>query len=362
MVIVVAKISWDVRANLASVTDLPEATLMMARGPEGTHSAKQYDYEAFQVARWALDCFVQSAVPLTHPGGRGNWDALPACIHSTDEGWTYAYLFQRLIEIAALHPAGRAVAILAPEDKLPDAPAQTRAAVTSWRPGNQRLFSFCFRLHREFTRVAVSEVKASWSSVTSGERFECARSLQFKLTSYPVAGFPWDVQADATSTTGLPDGTFMMACGPQGLHSVVQCDYEAFQVARWALDCFMHSAVPLTHPGGRGSWDAMPISIHCTDEGWVYAYVFQRLLDIAAVHPASRNIPILAPDDRLSDAPTTALVAIRSWRPGNQRLFSFCFRLHRALLKTDEVSGGETSWSYVMKGKRCRCASPFNLN
>jgi hypothetical protein len=121
---------------------------MMARGEQGRHSAAKGDYEAFQVARWALGCFKQPAVLMTHPGGRGNWDALPISIRGTDESWTYAYVFQRLLDFATLHHAGHHVPVVDPDIKPLDVPAATRAAISSWGPGNQKLFSYCFRLYR----------------------------------------------------------------------------------------------------------------------------------------------------------------------------------------------------------------------
>lgn len=81
----------------------------MARGPNNAWTPIQGDFEAFQVARWALDCFV-SSVPITHPGGRGNYDALPTCLGA---GWVGPYVFQRLLDIASLHHAIRAVPIRA---------------------------------------------------------------------------------------------------------------------------------------------------------------------------------------------------------------------------------------------------------
>jgi hypothetical protein len=73
--------------NLRSIADLPIATQMMACGPHTSYIPKQVDFEALQVARWALDCFV-SAVPITHPGSRGNYDAVPASlVGSLGAGW-----------------------------------------------------------------------------------------------------------------------------------------------------------------------------------------------------------------------------------------------------------------------------------
>lgn len=157
------------------------------------------------------------------------------------------------------------------------------------------------------------------------------KSVQFKLISFLVPRFTWDIQADLSLVDNLPEGTLMMARGPLRSHSAAQGDYEAFQVARWALDCFVQPSVPFTHPGGRGSWDALPNYIRSTDEGWTYGYVFQRLLDIAALHPESRNLTIPNLDNKPLGVPAATHVATSTWRLGNQKLFSFCFRLHHAL-------------------------------
>ncbi|KAI9510484.1 hypothetical protein F5148DRAFT_569745 [Russula earlei] len=290
-------------------------------GPQGGHSPAQGDYEAFQVARWAQKCFIQSFVPITHPGGRGIWDVLARSLPSNST-WTTAYVFQRLIDISALHPAGHKVAIQNLDNEVLDIPESTRTATSTWQPENQQLLSFCVRLHRAFLTPNVT--KDSETSISIG------------INRAAVTTIAWDIQADLSSVTDLSEGTQMLSRGPLGAHSATKTDFEAFQVARWALTCFVQPAVPITHPGGRGTWDARPTPTS-EDVGWTNAYVLQRLLEIAALHPATWNVPILGADDELSDAPAATLAAISSWKQGNQRLFSFCFRLYRALKRISDI-------------------------
>jgi hypothetical protein len=168
--------TWDLPDNLSVIDDLPEGTQMMARGPDGRSIVTQDDYEAFQVARWALSCFVQSSVPLTHPGGRGSWDAMPTSVRDEGgEGWTYAYVFQRLLEIAALHPAIQNVDSSAGVSVVPE---RIRAATSQWRARNEKLFSFCFRLHSALVEAgATIEGMGPWAVITTSERQSSQRVL-----------------------------------------------------------------------------------------------------------------------------------------------------------------------------------------
>ena len=98
---------------------------------------------------------------------------------------------------------------------------------------------------------------------------------------FAVPGFTWNVQPNLRSIADLPIGTQMMACGPGNLYYMpIQADFEALQVARWALDCFV-SAVPITHPGGRGNYGSVPASLAAEWVGSLGAgvgpYVFQTL-------------------------------------------------------------------------------------
>ena len=122
----------------------------------------------------------------------------------------------------------------------------------------------------------------------------------------------------------------MMAFGPDGSYTPIQADFEAFQIARWALDCF-ESSVPITHPGGRGHYDAIPGSREAG--GWVGRYVFQRLIDIASLHHATRAVPITHPSGTPGEVPSALQNATSSWDVASRDLFSFCFRLHQALVQ-----------------------------
>jgi hypothetical protein len=133
----------------------------------------------------------------------------------------------------------------------------------------------------------------------------------------------------------------MMASGPSKSYTPRQSDFEALQVARWALDCFV-SAVPITHPGGRGNHDAIPTSFSAS-AGWVGLYVFQRLLDIASMHHATRAVPITHPSGTSGDVPSSLQNATSSWDVANRDLFSFCFRLHRALVQAGAIVTGSLS-------------------
>ena len=153
---------------------------------------------------------------------------------------------------------------------------------------------------------------------------------------FAVPGFTWNVQPDLRSIADLPIATQMMACGPNNSYMPVQADFEAFQVARWALDCFV-SAVPITHPGGRGNYDVAPVSLGA---GWVGLYVFQRLLDIASLHHATRAIPISGTP---GEVPSALQNATSSWDVANRKLLSFCFRLHQALVQAGAIVTGGLS-------------------
>ena len=48
---------------------------MMAFGPDGSYTPIQADFEALQVARWALDCFVTSPIYRTRSYTRGQGNA-----------------------------------------------------------------------------------------------------------------------------------------------------------------------------------------------------------------------------------------------------------------------------------------------
>jgi hypothetical protein len=130
-----------------------------------------------------------------------------------------------------------------------------------------------------------------------------------------------------------------MACGSTDAYTRTQADFEALQVARWALDCFV-SAVPITHPGGRGIYDAIPVSLGA---GWVGRYVFQRLLDIASLHHATRAVPITHPSGAPGDVPPALQNATSSWNVANQKLLSYCFRLHQALVQAGATVTGRLS-------------------
>ena len=58
---------------------------------------------------------------------------------------------------------------------------------------------------------------------------------------FAVPGFTWNVQPNLRSIVDLPIATQMMACGPDNSYTFIQADFEAFQIARWALDCFVSS-------------------------------------------------------------------------------------------------------------------------
>ena len=131
----------------------------------------------------------------------------------------------------------------------------------------------------------------------------------------------------------------MMIRGPDKWYIPVQADFEALQVARWALDCFV-SAVPITHPGDRGSlnYNEVPFSakagrVGSLGAGWAGPYVFQRLLDIASLHPVTRAVPIILPSGTPGEVPLALQNATSSWDVANRNLFSFCFRLHQALVQ-----------------------------
>ena len=161
---------------------------------------------------------------------------------------------------------------------------------------------------------------------------------------FAVPGFTWNVQPNLRSIANLPIGTRMMAFGPDSSYTPIQADFEALQVARWALDCFV-SSVPITHPGGRGYYDAIPGSREagCLGAGWVGRYVFQRLLDIASLHHATRAVPIIHPSGTPGEVPSVLQKATSSWDVASRNLFSFCFRLHQALVQADAIVTGNPS-------------------
>ena len=136
----------------------------------------------------------------------------------------------------------------------------------------------------------------------------------------------------------------MMAFGPDSSYTPIQADFEALQVARWALDCFV-SSVPITHPGGRGYYDAIPGSYEagCLGAGWAGRYVFQRLLDVASQHHATRAVPVTHPSGTPGDIPLPLQSATSSWDAANRNLFSFCFRLHQALVQAGAIVTGSPS-------------------
>ena len=159
-----------------------------------------------------------------------------------------------------------------------------------------------------------------------------------------VPRFTWNVQPNLRSIDDLPIGTRMMACGPHNSNYMpIQADFEALQVARWALDCFV-SAVPITHPGGRGNYDSVPDSLEAEwvgslGAGWAGPYVLQRLLDIASLHHATRALPISGTPGEI---PSALQNATSSWDTANQELFSFCFRLHQALIQAGAIVTGSS--------------------
>lgn len=159
-----------------------------------------------------------------------------------------------------------------------------------------------------------------------------------------VPGFIWNVQPNLRSITDLPIGTRIMAFGPDNSYTPIQADFEALQIARWALDCFV-SAVPITHPGGRGYYETIPGSYEggCLGVGWVGRYVFQRLLDIASLHHATRAVPVAHPSGTPGDVPLALQNATSSWDETNRNLFSFCFRLHQALVQAGAIVTGSLS-------------------
>lgn len=150
---------------------------------------------------------------------------------------------------------------------------------------------------------------------------------------FAVPGFTWNVQPDLRSIADLPVATQMMTCGPNNSYMPIQADFEALQIARWALDCFV-SAVPITHPGGRGNYDIAPASLGA---GWVGPYVFQRLLDIASLHHATRTVPITHASGTSGEVPSALQNATSSWDVANRSLLSFCFRLHQALIQAGAI-------------------------
>ena len=164
---------------------------------------------------------------------------------------------------------------------------------------------------------------------------------------FAVPGFTWNVQTNLRSISDLPIATQMMACRPDNSYMPIQADFEAFQVARWALDCFV-SSIPITHPGGRGNYDAIPASL---EVGWVGSlgagcvgpYVFQRLLDIASLHRATRAVSITHPSGTPGDVPSSLQNATSSWDVANRELLSFCFRLHQALVQAGAMATGSLS-------------------
>ena len=114
-----------------------------------------------------------------------------------------------------------------------------------------------------------------------------------------------------------------MACGPGNLYYMpIQADFEALQVARWKLDCFV-SAVPITHPGGRRNYGSVPASLAAEWVGSLGAgvgpYVFQRLLDIASLHHATRAVPITHPSGTPGEVPLALQNATLSWDVANQK-------------------------------------------
>jgi hypothetical protein len=130
-----------------------------------------------------------------------------------------------------------------------------------------------------------------------------------------------------------------MASGSSTAYVRTEADFEALQVARWALDCFV-SPVPITHPGGRGIYDATPVSLGA---GWVGPYVFQRLLEIASLHHATRAVPITHPSGAPGEIPSALQNATSSWDVANRNLLSFCFRLHQALVQAGATVTGRLS-------------------
>ena len=137
----------------------------------------------------------------------------------------------------------------------------------------------------------------------------------------------------------------MMACGPGKLYYMpIQADFEALQVAHWALDCFV-SAVSITHPGGRGNHGSVLASLAAKWEGslgagWVGPYVIQILLDIASLHHATRDVPITHPSGTPGEVP---LALQNAWDVENQKSLSFCFRLHQALVEAGSIVTGPLS-------------------
>jgi hypothetical protein len=128
-----------------------------------------------------------------------------------------------------------------------------------------------------------------------------------------------------------------MAFGPNNSYTPTQVDFEALQVARWALHCFL-SAVPITHPGGRGLQGQDSLG-----GGWVGLYVFQRLVDIASLHHATRAVPITHPSGTPGEIPSALKNATSSWDVANRDLLSFCFRLHQALVQAGAIVNSSTS-------------------
>jgi len=71
--------------------------------------------------------------------------------------------------------------------------------------------------------------------------------------------------------------------------------------------------------------------------------VFQRLLDIASLHHATRAVPITHPSGTPGEVPSALQSATSSWDVANRNLLSFCFRLHQALVQAGATVTGRLS-------------------
>ncbi|KAF9052574.1 hypothetical protein BDP27DRAFT_1345272 [Rhodocollybia butyracea] len=227
---------------------------------------------------------------------------MPPSIKVPQQSWPCAYLFQRLLDIAALHPAGRRVAVSGHSIDTSDIPELTRAAVSTWTPWNRQLFLFCFHLHR-----ALLDPNPSIPRVL------------------PPGPSKWNVQPNLSIITDLPAATIAMSADRS------QLTLESFQVARWAIALFSPHGIPITTPGGRGVWDALQ-SYRNIYTGWASTFLLQRLLEVRALHPSCHHVPIDT-NDWKRDIPAEIVAAASTWNNENQKVVSFCFRLHRAFLQ-----------------------------
>ena len=198
-VLAVPGFPWNVQPDLRSISDLPIGTQMMICGP-GNRSYTPFpaDFEALQVARWALDCFV-SPVPITHPGGRGNYDAI---LTSPSTGWAGPYVFQRLLDIASLHPATRAIPIDATSEEVPSA---LEDATLFWDIASRNLLSFCFRLHQALVQAGAI-VTSSLSETEISKDHDFLSKIIYSNTFTIEA--PLSMPYLATNNTGFPTGTY----------------------------------------------------------------------------------------------------------------------------------------------------------